>query len=205
MDDEQDWRLRVDLADAPGVHLRLRGAGRLEHELEPDVAGDVVLSHDDDTLFAYASTRPQIDAARAAIERQIAKDGLASVMRLDRWDDAAGDHGEWCPVDPPPSAAEREHEHEADAQAAEDGARIVTRTFVETSGKLVRNYFENVVANDAKARGVELSIVEHPHLLSTQIAFTLTGPRDAVDQIIERVTAQAAQVTRLGAAWLAPI
>jgi len=201
MDDDQDWRLRVDLADAPGVHLRLRGAGRLEHELEPALARDVVLSHDDDTLFAYASTRPQIDAARAAIERQIAQDGLSAAVRLDRWDDATGDDGEWRPVDPPPERAAGDRAHDADGP---DAARIVTRTFVETSGKLVRNYFENVVANDAKARGVELSIVEHPHLLSTQIAFTLTGPQDAVEQIIQRVSAQAAQVTRLGAAWLAP-
>ena len=44
---------------------------------------------------------------------------------------------------------------------------------------MVRNWFETTVADEARELGVELSIVEHPHLLTTQIVFTLTGPAAA--------------------------
>ena len=63
MDDEQDWRLRADLADPAAMHAKLRDAQQLEAEVAPIVGDDVVLSYDDDTLFAYANTRGAIDRA----------------------------------------------------------------------------------------------------------------------------------------------
>src|SRR5579871_1901862 len=35
MDDDKDWRLRVDVADAPALHAHLRGARHLESEVKP--------------------------------------------------------------------------------------------------------------------------------------------------------------------------
>ncbi|MGD0387119.1 MAG: hypothetical protein ABSB73_13425, partial [Solirubrobacteraceae bacterium] len=61
MAEDQDWRLRADLADPAGLHARLRDAHHFEHELKPLISHDVVLSYDDDTLFAYANTREAID------------------------------------------------------------------------------------------------------------------------------------------------
>ena len=49
---------------------------------------------------------------------------------------------------------------------------------------MVRNWFETAAADEARELGVGLSFVEHPHLLSTQIAFTLSGPTGKVDQVI---------------------
>jgi hypothetical protein len=82
---------------------------------------------------------------------------------------------------------------------------IVTRTFVETAGQLVRKYVEEVVSADARERGVNLSIVEHRHLLTTQIAFTLTGPASAVDSVIADIQAGASSITRFESANLTPI
>ena len=53
-EDDQDWRLRADIADAPGLLGRLREARHFDRELEPLISRDVVLSADDETLFAYA-------------------------------------------------------------------------------------------------------------------------------------------------------
>jgi hypothetical protein len=69
----------------------------------------------------------------------------------------------------------------------------------------VRNYFEEVVSADARERGVNLSIVEHRHLLTTQIAFTLTGPASAVDSVIADIQAGARSITRFESANLTPI
>ena len=84
-------------------------------------------------------------------------------------------------------------------------SRVETRTVAITAGKLSRNWFETTVADEARQLGVELSIVEHPHLLSTQIAFTLTGPTGKVEQVIADMNARAGLTTRLETAYLTPI
>jgi hypothetical protein len=195
-DSQQDWRLRVDLADPAALHARLRDAHQLERELEPLISRDVVLSYDDDTLFAYATTRAAIDEARRAIEQQLAAEGGSATAVVSHWDDGLGEFGGWHQVDPPESAEERRHEA-AERHEHERDSRVETRTVAITSGKWVRNWFETTVADEAREAGVELSIVEHPHLLTTQIAFTLTGPATKVDSVVADLRERAGQVTRL--------
>ena len=195
MDDDQDWRLRAELADPAAMHAKLRDARQLETEVQSQVGDDVVLSYDDDTLFAYANTRGAIDRARRAIEGQLAADGSAASLQISHWDDAIS---EWHQVEPPlpeqdfEREVKREHE---DFEASE--ARVETRTVAITSGRVVRNWFETTVADEARAAGVELSIVERPHLMTTQLAFTLTGPTAKVDEVIASLEQRAGQTTRL--------
>ncbi|HXR28753.1 MAG TPA: hypothetical protein VN772_04165 [Solirubrobacteraceae bacterium] len=202
MADEQDWRLRVNLADAAGFHGRLRSAHHFERELEPLISPDIVLSYDDDTLFAYANTQAAIDQARRAIEHQLESEGAQASMVVSHWDDGLGEVGDWHQVDPPESGGDRAHEDEeraAHTAAEERAVRVETRTFAITSGKWARSWYETAAADEARAAGVELSIVEHPHLLTTQIAFTLTGQAGKIDTVIEDLKARAGQLTRLEA------
>jgi hypothetical protein len=91
-----------------------------------------------------------------------------------------------------------EHEAGAARERAEQEAdeRVETRTVVITSGRVVRGWFESTVADEAREQGVELEIVEHPHLLTTQIAFTLTGPTSKVESVITDLRARAFETTR---------
>ncbi len=72
-----DWRLRVELAGhgAGGLLARLSGtdARHLARELEAD---KLVVSHDDDTVFVYASSQAQLDRARPTIEAEIGELGI---------------------------------------------------------------------------------------------------------------------------------
>jgi len=197
---DQDWRLRADLADPAGLHARLRDAHHFEEELGPLISQDVVLSYDDSTLFAYANTREAIDETRRAVEHQLGSDGLTATLLIDHWDDGLGDVGDWDQVEPPRDARARSREAgERDEHRAHEASEAVveTRTVAITSGRMVRTWFEKTVADEAREVGVELSIVEHPHLLTTQIAFTLTGPTGAVDTVVEDLEARAGAVTRL--------
>ena len=90
MAEDQDWRLRAELADAVLLLARLRDARHFEHELTPLVGHDIVLSYDDDTLFAYANTHEAINEARRAIEHQLASDGLSATLQIAHWDDDLG-------------------------------------------------------------------------------------------------------------------
>ncbi len=38
--------------------------------------------------------------------------------------------------------------------------------------------------------GVECKIIEHPHLLTTQVAFTVTGPRRKVEEFSQGLGAE---------------
>ena len=208
MAEDQDWRLRAELADPAGFHERLRGARHFEHEMEPLVSHEVVLSYDDDTLFAYANTQPAITAARTAIEHQLASEGLSAKLVVSHWDPELGEFGDWHQVDPPLDEDGREREvRERDERAADEARdqRVETRTVAITSGRMLRNWFETTVADEAREAGVELSIVEHPHLLTTQIAFTLTGPSGKVEGVIADLRNRAGQATRLETAYLTPL
>jgi len=204
-DDRQDWRLRADIDDARGLLGRLREARHFEKELEPLIGPDVVLSADDDTLFAYANTRATLEATRQALLRELEQEGRGAETLVSHWDE---DRGEWRQVDPPPGAEELEQERSRDAEVAaalEREARIETRTVAITSGRMVRGWFESTVADEARALGVDLEIVEHPHLLSTQIMFTLTGPTGKVEQVIADMNSRAGAATRLETAYLTPL
>jgi hypothetical protein len=195
MAEDQDWRLRADLADAAAMHARLRDVRELESELAPLVGDEVVLSYDENTLFAYANTREAIDRTRRAIEQQLSDEAASATLQVSHWDGGAA---AWHQVEPPLDQAgvEREAAQERAAFEASE-ARVETRTVAITSGKVVRNWFETTVADEAREAGVELSIVEHPHLLTTQLAFTLTGPTGKVDEVIASLEQRAGQTTRL--------
>jgi hypothetical protein len=208
MAEAQDWRLRADVAEPARLHERLRSARHADHGRTPPVGDGVVLSYDNDTLFGYANTQEEIMQARRAIEQQLERDGLSATLVVSHWDDGLGELGDWHQVDPPLDEAGRAREarerEEHRADEARD-ARVQTRTVAITSGKVVRNWFETTVADEARDAGVELSIVEHPHLLTTQIVFTLTGPAAKVDAVIEDLRDRAGRATRLDTAYLTPL
>jgi hypothetical protein len=187
-DDQQDWRLlaELDVADAPGslrgLIGRLRGSDVVK-EIEGRVPHDVVITHDGKLLFAYAADEAILAEARGAIESVLAQDGIAASMRISRWDDK---FDQWLQTDPPLSA-----EEQAAAQAAKaDAETVESRTLVASSGRQVRAEFEQVMSAWADKLGLQCEIVEHPHLLSTQVAFTVTGPRRKLDEFAQGLRAE---------------
>jgi hypothetical protein len=59
---------------------------------------------------------------------------------------------------------------------------------VASSGKLLRVELEQSMLDWAQRLGIECSIVEHPHLLTTQVAFTVTGPRQKLQEFSRGLT-----------------
>jgi hypothetical protein len=187
--DEQDWRLQADLrvAEPRGALQalvdRLRGGPHLVREIEARVPHDVVVTHDGAMLFAYAADEATLRQARAAIEAELADSEIHAGVRVSRWDDELD---RWLQVDPPPSPQEQ-REREA---AERDAEAVETRTLVASSGRLVRGEFEETMRGWADRLGLECAIVEHPHLLSTQVAFTVTGPRHKLDEFARGLSAE---------------
>lgn len=188
MSEDQDWRLEVelDVADTRGALDRV-----MERVRHPDIAGEaraaasheVVITHDGKRLFAYAATETALSQARSAIEGVLRHDGLGSSIRVSHWDDELDT---WRQTDPPPTVQEQRIED----TATRDAETIETRTMVASAGKLVRDTLEQSMLDWADKLGVQCTIVEHPHLLTTQVGFTVTGPRHKIDEFTEGLKAE---------------
>jgi hypothetical protein len=191
---EQDWRMQAELhvAETRGALHDLVGRVRgpdVVREIESTVPHDVVVTHDGKLLFAYAADAATLAAARSAIEDVLRRDGVDASVRVSHWDD---EREQWRQTDPPPSAEEQQLE-----QAAErDGEAVETRTLVVSSGKMIRVEFEETMRDWADRLGLQCAIVEHPHLLTTQVAFTVTGPKRKIDEFSRGLRAEEWQTIR---------
>jgi hypothetical protein len=175
-----DWRLEAELhvAHPPGtlgeVVGRFRGPDPVQ-DAKRSVPEDVVITHDSRKLFAYAASQEQLMAARRAIEQALRDDGIGATVRVSRWDEKID---RWHQVDPP-LVGEQERAQE---RAEQEAGAVQTRTFVAHAGRVARKDFEQTMLGGARELGLECTIVEHPHLLTTQVAFTVTGPRHKIEE-----------------------
>jgi hypothetical protein len=193
----EDWRLRAELAiEQP--HGALRGlVGRLRgpdgpdvvKDVEAEVPQDVAITHDGQMLFAYAGSRDGLDGARRAIEGVLARDQIEAHISVSHWD---AEVDRWRQVDPPPSAEEQQAE---DATSADD-MKVETRTMVASSGKVVSEEFEQTMIAGAQRLGLECKVVQHPHMLTTQLAFTVTGPRRKIDEFAGELRSEGVAMLR---------
>ena len=201
---DDDWRLEFEL-DVPDSRRSLHDLlGRVRgpdvvNDVESSVPHDVVVTHDGKRLFAYAGDEATLSGARSAIEEALRRDGVAHSVRTSRWDE---ERDSWQQTDPPLSA----EQHARQEATERDEEEIVTRRLVATSGKLVRAEFEQTMLDWAKKLGVQCEIVEHPHLLTTQVAFTVKGPKRKVDEFSKGLIAEGwAQVRAEGGLMADPL
>jgi hypothetical protein len=187
-DDDRDWRLSGEIegqGDNHAVHAlveRLHETNEVR-DAQAAVGDDVVITHDGSRLFAYASGRQAIERARARIEYALAKDGLRVKLALTHF---SSEHDEWVDPDAPPPAA--------GSGSAPAGSE--SRTLVATVGKMIREEFEQSMRNWADQLGLRCEIVEHPHLLNSQVAFTVTGSPRKVEEFADGLNAEERRTIR---------
>jgi hypothetical protein len=192
--EDQDWRLtaELDVTDRRGALDRLLGRVRepdIVEEIETALPHDLVVTHDGKLLFAYAASEEELRQARHVIEEVLRRDGIDARIVIGHWDE---DRDEWRQVDPPATAEEAARE-----EAAERNSEAVeTRTLVASAGKLVRSSFEQSLLDWAGKLGIECTIAEHPHLLTTQVLFTCTGPKRKIDEFARAVNAEGTATLR---------
>lgn len=185
---EKDWRLQAELETGDtggalhGLLGRLRGPDVVK-DVETSVPHEVVVTHDGRLLFVYAASEATLLAARTAIDGVLLRDGIQASVRLSHWDD---EFDRWRQTDPPATAAEQRAE-EAVERADE---ATETRTLVVSSGNLIRAEFEQSMGDWADRLGLECKIIEHPHVMTTQLAFTVTGPKRRIDEFARGLDAE---------------
>jgi len=161
---------------------RVRGSDVVK-EIDSVVPHDVVITHDGEFLFAYAADEAALSAARSAIENVLRQDNVNPSIIVSHWDD---DLDEWRQTDPPLSG---DAERVADA-ARRNAEAVETRTMVASAGKEIRAEFEQSMVNWAQELGLGYEVIEHPHMLTTQVAFTVTGPKRKIDEFAQGLRAE---------------
>ncbi len=61
---------------------------------------------------------------------------------------------------------------------------------VASAGRMVRAEVEQTMRDWADKLGLKCEVIEHPHLLTTQVAFTVTGPKRKVDEFAQGLRAE---------------
>jgi len=186
--EDRDWRLRAELADEHQRRLldhlvgRARGPDVVE-EAGAAVPHDVVITHDAKQLFAYAATEQGLTRARRAIEAVLRRDAVKASISVSHWDQQLD---EWRRLDPPLTGEGKRAAETAEREAE----KVETRTMVASSGKLVRAEVEQTMSTWAEKLNLQCEIIEHPHLLTTQVGFTVTGPKRKIDEFAQGLRAE---------------
>jgi hypothetical protein len=117
--DDEDWRVEVELADrgsAERLHAAA-GATELYEHLRGELPQRAALTHDDNLVFAYASTREGAEAAERTLRDLAAKAQLEAGFTLTRWHPLAE---RWEDPDAPlPSDPAAVAEEQKEGQASE--------------------------------------------------------------------------------------
>ncbi len=200
MSDDDTWRATFDVQGAPHVSV----LDRLVHhdaqspitEAAQEISHDVVVTHDGARIFAYAATRDALDPARRTIERRLTNEGLSAKATVGCWDPPEDC---WRQVDPPLPDSENQRLDQIDHTGSEQDSR----TFVAGVGELIRPEFEQTMLNAAARLGIECNIVEHHHLLRSQVAFQVSGPRYNLDEFDRELKAAAGTTGRCEGVLLA--
>ena len=147
--------------------------GKAAEEASAGAADGVAITHDGHRLFAYAGSQAALASAREGIAAATSHHELTATYIVSEWD---RDHDRWRQVDPPETAEQAERTRAQDL----DGETVETQTVVCSAGGTVRASLEQGMREYADRLGLECEMVEHPHLLQTQVAFKVTGPRHRI-------------------------
>lgn len=186
--DDQSWRLKakLDVEDTRSKldHIlgRVRGPDIVK-EVGKTVPHDVAITHDGNLLFAYAASEASLSTARRAIGAALRNDGIEADILISHWDER---FDEWLQVDPPLTGKAKQRQ-EAIERADE---HVESRTMVASTGKEIRGEVEQTMREWADKLGLRCEVIEHPHLLSTQVAFTVTGPKRKIDEFADGLRAE---------------
>jgi hypothetical protein len=182
MPDDQNWRLQAKLDSRDGIEELVKRLSAHEEVLGASVNGalppGVELSHEGDTLFAYASTKLSVDGARSAIRGVLGAERRNAEMRVSRWD---ADVEAWRQVEPPLTGEELAR----DEARALEAARHDTRTLKFLVGRIERSAVEAEIASYAEARGLDCTITHKNHVLLTRLTVTMSGPTSKLDEFEE--------------------
>jgi hypothetical protein len=181
-----DWRLEITVEEGDGVLHNLTErmeASELEHDLETAFADRLVVSRDGETVFCYAGTREQAEAAGQTIDRLATEHGWKLRRELRRWHPTAE---EWEDPDAPLPASAPE--------VAEERAELIESEHEDAQEQGYPDFEVRVEFpshHEAKAFAERLEGEGVPHVRRWKYLLIGAADEDAANELAERLRAEA--------------
>jgi hypothetical protein len=125
-----DWRVELDVVGHGGVrHLRERARERaVARDARQRLGGDVVVTVDDDRLYAYADSEARAQEAEARLRELAAEHGLEASATITRWHP---EEQRWEPIGAGMPSTPAEHAAEQRALENQQATETAQRRYAE--------------------------------------------------------------------------
>jgi hypothetical protein len=200
MDD--DWRLQIDLDDdgVGGKTADLLRSNELQNELQRDLKGGVIVSHEGERIFLYAGAREPLDWVSGVTEKFLDSKGWKASFELRHWHKVAE---AWEDPDAP--------EATTDAEVDSEHAQLMQTEDEETAANHGRAEFEVRVEfpSHTEAREFDKKLKDEGYEPVRRWHYLVVGAadEDAAKELADRIRDEAPADSKisvegsLAAAW----
>jgi hypothetical protein len=195
-----DWRVELDVEEHGGLHHLLDSVRehKMAREARERLGGRVMVTVDDDRLFAYTDAEPQAHEAERVL-RELANDrGLEVRATVARWHP---EEQRWEPVGKPLPTTAEEHDAERAARDAQQEAEAAERGYAEWEVRVELTDHDAAAALAARLEAEGMSVVRRSRYVVVASA-NQDEARALADRIRERARG-ALHVTAEGSAAVA--
>lgn len=181
----EDWRLTVRFEQEAGARelAKRLHAPEVEHDLETSFHDRVVVSRDGSTVFGYANTRGQAEAAQRVIETLAREHGWSVTMDFERWHPVA-ERWEQPGPELPKTPAEQQEEHAELIQSELDESRKQGFPMFEVRVKCESHRDAQRLAQNLRAEGI-------PTAQRWEFVVAGADDEDTADALAQRIRKEA--------------
>jgi hypothetical protein len=195
-----DWRVELDVAGHGGVrhlleHTRERAVAR---DARQRLGDDVVVTVDDDRLYAYMDTESRARDAEVRMRELATEHGLEARSTIARWHP---EEQRWEPIGAALPSTPAEHDAERRALEAKQAAETAQRGYAEWEVRIELPDHEAAQALTSRLQSTGLSVV-----CRSSHAVIATATEDEARSLAERMRSEvpeAVSVTAEGSAAVA--
>ncbi len=192
-----DWRVEIDVAEHGGLqHVRDRVRERaVAREARQGLGEAIVITADEDRLYAYADTEARAREAEQRLRELAADHGLEVTSAVAQWHP---EEQRWEPADAPLPSTPAEHAAEREARDAEQTAEAAEHRYAtwEVRVEMADDRAATELAMRLESSG--LSVVRRSHVVVVGLATEREAK--ALAQRLRGEVPEAASVTAEGSA-----
>lgn len=159
-----DWRVELDFEEHTGLqHFRDRAHERhVARDARQRLGEGVVVTLDDDRLYAYADSEAQAREAEQALLSLAADEGLTVRSSIARWHP---EEERWESPDAPLPSTEAEHDAERRKRDAEEAAESAERGYAEWEVRIELPDHDTAEAVAKRLEATGLTVVCRAHVV----------------------------------------
>jgi hypothetical protein len=188
-----DWRVELDIEEHGGLHrlAERRHERSVAREARDRLGDDVVITVDDDRMYAYAQTEARAREAEQRLQELAAEHGLQARATVARWHP---EEQRWEPLDAPLPRTPAEHEAERETLEAEQRGEAAERGYAEWEVRIELRDHNAATALAERLKSEGLTVVSRG-----EVVVIAAATEDDANALAERMRTEAPDAVRVTA------